>query len=472
MTDAEMNSRPNGHYPSDGNVSFGNSKTKLANGTDPAHTKPSRVEDDWSSGKIIRNLICVSAAFLFLFTAFQGISNLQSSINCDQGLGVASLAIIYATLIFSAIFVPSFVIRHLGLKWTLVGSMCCYTLYMIANLYPSWGTVIPASILVGLGAAPLWSAKCTYLTTIGMRYAVIKRETRDAIVNRFFGVFFLFFQSSQVLGNLISSLVFSQDIKNSTGSGDDGVFKCGAKDCYTDTGSTEENGTNYCELNKPEAHLTNILIGIYTACGMAAMLTVAFFLVPVKPSEENQSSNTMELFGATMKLMMDKRLLMMIPITIYSGLEQAFIQGDYTKSYITCTIGVAWVGYIMICFGVTDALCSFLSGRVEKYTGRIPLFALGALVHVALVIVMVVWEPSAGQKPVFFVLAAFWGLGDAIWQTQLNAFYGVLFPFVQEAAFSNYRLWESVGFCFAFAYSNFLCVWIKLTILISMLESE
>ena len=71
--------------------------------------------------------------------------------------------------------------------------------------------------------------------------------------------------------------------------------------------------------------------GIYTGCGVAAMITVALFLRPVQPSEENQSANTLELFSATMRLMMDRRLLMMIPITMYSGLEQAFIQGDYTK---------------------------------------------------------------------------------------------------------------------------------------------
>ena len=105
--------------------------------------------------------------FLFSSVKSQGISNLQSSINCVEGLGVASLATIYATLVFSAIFVPSFVIRHLGLKWTLVASMSCYTIYMLANFYPEWWTLIPASVLVGLGAAPLWSAKCTYLTTIG-----------------------------------------------------------------------------------------------------------------------------------------------------------------------------------------------------------------------------------------------------------------------------------------------------------------
>lgn len=45
------------------------------------------------------------------------------------------------------------------------------------------------------------------------------------------------------------------------------------------------------------------------------------------------------------------------------------------------------------------------------------------------------------------------------------ALYGTLFPGRQEAAFSNFRLWNSVGFAAAFAYSNFICVWIKVTIL-------
>ena len=46
---------------------------------------------------------------------------------------------------------------------------------------------------------------------------------------------------------------------------------------------------------------------------------------------------------------------------------------------------------------------------------------------------------------VLYVLAALWGTADAIWQTQINALYGVLFANDEEAAFSNYRLWESLG---------------------------
>jgi hypothetical protein len=49
-----------------------------------------------------------------------------------------------------------------------------------------------------------------------------------------------------------------------------------------------------------------------------------------------------------------------------------------------------------------------------------------------------------------YVLAALWGVADAIWQTQINALYGVAFKNNEEAAFSNYRLWESMGFLLSF----------------------
>lgn len=35
------------------------------------------------------------------------------------------------------------------------------------------------------------------------------------------------------------------------------------------------------------------------------------------------------------------------------------------------------MGYVMICFGAVDALCSVLFGRLARHTGRIALFVLG-----------------------------------------------------------------------------------------------
>lgn len=49
------------------------------------------------------------------------------------------------------------------------------------------------------------------------------------------------------------------------------------------------------------------------------------------------------------------------------------------------------------------------------------------------------------------------------------AVYGVLFSSESEAAFSNYRMWESLGFIIAFAYSTYLCTSVKLYILTSLL---
>lgn len=47
--------------------------------------------------------------------------------------------------------------------------------------------------------------------------------------------------------------------------------------------------------------------------------------------------------------------------------------------------------------------------------------------------------------------------------------YGVLFRRNKEAAFSNYRLWESAGFVVAYAYSTHLCAKMKLYVMMVVL---
>ena len=64
---------------------------------------------------------------------------------------------------------------------------------------------------------------------------------------------------------------------------------------------------------------------------------------------------------------------------------------------------------------------------------------------------MLSWTPTTKTLPVVYTLAALWGGSDAIWQAQINALYGCLFANNEEAAFSNYRLWESIGFIFGLA---------------------
>jgi hypothetical protein len=67
-----------------------------------------------------KNLLALSIAFLLQFTAFNGIQNLQSSLNTEANIGVNSSSIIYVFLIISSILLPHSLMSLLGLKWTLV----------------------------------------------------------------------------------------------------------------------------------------------------------------------------------------------------------------------------------------------------------------------------------------------------------------------------------------------------------------
>lgn len=62
----------------------------------------------------------------------------QSSLNAEEGMGVASLSIIYASMIISSMFLPPIMIKNLGCKWSVVVGMACYVSYSLGNLYPGW----------------------------------------------------------------------------------------------------------------------------------------------------------------------------------------------------------------------------------------------------------------------------------------------------------------------------------------------
>ena len=51
----------------------------------------------------------------------------------------------------------------------------------------------------------------------------------------------------------------------------------------------------------------------------------------------------------------------------------------------------------------------------------------------------------------------------------LSALYGVLFESDEEAAFSNYRLWESLGFIFAYILQINVCIYTKLWVILCVL---
>lgn len=422
---------------------------------------------------IYKNVLLISVAFLLLFVAFESMSKLQSSINVVNNLGTFANAAVYGSLIISCMFLPTILINWLKVKWTLVVCVLCYSSYIGAQFYPAFYTLIPTAFIVGLGAAPMWSAKCTYLTQVAHRFAVLDGVDPEPVVVKFFGIFFFFFQCNSIIGQIISTVVFSSG--NTTEISGVNFSTCGTGYCpaqiFSKIGEVEDE-EEPVEANdnfKRDDAKIYTLATIFLCCSVAASIIIALLVDPLtkygedERNEEKPKLTGVQLLLATFRHMKNPYQILLIPITFWSGIEQSFFSSDFLAGYVTCAYGVHMVGRVVICYGFFDAMSSVLSGWVIKYVGRIPTFLFGASINLICLIVMLTWNIGETSLPVVFVLGAMWGIGDAIWQTQINALYGCLFVDAEEAAFSNYRLWESFGFFLGFIVQGLgVCVFPKL----------
>ncbi|KAG5682264.1 hypothetical protein PVAND_011628 [Polypedilum vanderplanki] len=321
----------------------------------------------------------------------------------------------------------------------------------------------------------MWASKATYLTQLGQVYAKITEQSVEAIIVRFFGFFFLAWQSAELWGNLVSSLVLSSGAHGSGGGDSHSNFSeaeldfCGANFCVAET----HDNSNLQRPPDSEIFLISI---IYLSCIAAAVTIIALFMDPLSRYGERrrgsisaQQTSGVQLLAATFRQLRKPNQQLLIPLTVFIGMEQALIGADFTQAFVSCALGIHQIGYVMIVFGVVNAICSIIFGTLMKYTGRFVIIIFGTVVHMGIFSYLLFWRPHPDQKFVFFLISGMWGISDAVWQTQINGLYGALFRRNKEAAFSNYRLWESLGFVIAYAYSTLICARMKLYIVMIVL---
>ena len=117
-----------------------------------------------------------------------------------------TLSTVYASLFGGCIFATT-IVQRLRPKRTMMLCFSGILVYILANFYPSFYTIIPAAVLVGLSLSNMWTAHATYLTNIAATYAECTGIKLGESLSKFNGIFFLFFQTSQVVGGIASSLV-------------------------------------------------------------------------------------------------------------------------------------------------------------------------------------------------------------------------------------------------------------------------
>nr|CAD7455137.1 unnamed protein product [Timema tahoe] len=374
--------------------------------------------------------------------------------------------------------------RWLGCKWTVIAAFIAYMPYIGAQFYPQFSTMIPTGLLMGLGGGPLWCAKCTYVTVITKTFSEITHVDSEVVTVQFFAIFFTIYIFCHVWGNLVSSLVFSLD----AGDVQDDVT-CGANFCPS-TAST----TNNTNLERPSNEKIYTVAGIYLACMVIAVCIVSFGVDSLKRQIiyscllflrynedtrecDSKSASIVQLVTMTFKMLRKPRLLMLMPLSVWIGMQEGFMGADYTAAYVSCAWGIRNIGYVMICYGVTNALSAVITGSLVRLTGRVPIVVCAMVLHSGVVLGLLWWEPSSHYKAMFFVMSGLWGVADGIWQIQINvscgsfvpAMYGVLFPGQEEAAFSNFKLCTSLGYILTYSYSSYICMDVKLYIILTLM---
>lgn len=385
-----------------------------------------------------RDIHILSWAFLLIFLAYGAAQNLQSTLNTDGDLGTISLGILYTSFTVSSLFASS-VVRKLGSKNALLLGTTGYWLYIAANLKPSWYTMVPASLYLGFGAAILWVGEGTYLTSTARSQANDHKLHEGTVIGHFNGEFWAIFASHQLVGNLLTLALLKDGAEGSTSG-------------------------------------TTLLFTVFLGSMTLGTILMAFLKKRDGEETEGQRDSSVSFLVSLWKHVItplcDRRLLLIVPLIAYSGLQQAFVWAEFTKYFVQPYLGESGVGGAMAVYGVFDAICSLAAGRFTSGLTSITLIVSGgAILQGGILIWLLNYSAPTGVLGLVYplLIAAIWGIGDGVLMTQLNALLAMLFKHDMEGTFAQLKLWQSASIAVVFFLSPYISLQAMLFVMLAAL---
>lgn len=464
-----------------------------------------------SNGKIYKNLLLVTAAFLLNMGSYMTLEGLQSSLNKEAG--TTSVSAVYTAFVLTSFFLPTLAMEFLKSRKAMVVGTIPYAIYSLANCYPRPYTLIPAGILLGAGASVVWSANRVYISDISGAYAKQNKRDEGKTTSHFYGIFWAIFSTALLIGNVVSSAVLQAfaivpeeivtGISNTTESynnlsvtemtttvaeANQAPLRCALHNCDEMPGNStlsKESEDSKTELNPTVLY---VLFGTFSAIQLASAFLLLFFAdeapdremspednnkMAWKSSDEekvvthNTTENTEEASVrqrvtkqtlATAKfLIFNHSAKALIPITIHIGVLQGYAFGQFTNYWITCVIGIEFVGYVASMFGIGSTLGGYSSGYLAQHIGRFTIMVVAWFIEMALMVFLLIWEPQIDEKPLFFVTFAIFGILHATYKTIITTATTLFFSSTKEAASASLSIWDPLGSAVAYAISTSIC---------------
>ena len=443
------------------------------------------------------NIIFLGLSFLLMFTGFQTCGMIsqtvlksyinQTTINGTvhfHGNGYTSLAIIYIVFACANWLAPS-VVSLIGPKYSMVLGGITYTLYLATFIHPLTWTLYTASVIIGIGAAIIWTGQGNFLTL----------NSDDITMGRNSGIFWAMLQCSLLIGNIY--VYFSWrgvDIIEDKqrvplfigltaicGVGTLSLFLLKSNPAVKNVPDESDESLLAAE-ESPQKHGSDQKIDGGEASGSHTEGP------EVETKVKSKSSEALEAFLTSVRLFKTKEMLLLSVTFFYTGLELTFFSGVYSTSVgATQAFGSdadRLVGLTGIFIGVGEILGGGLFGIFGKKTvryGRDPIILLGGIFHLAAFMLIFLNIPddapiSKGGAHVdtyitpsttLAIACAFLlGFADACFNTQCYSIVGGTYPKNSAAAFALFKFEQSLAAAIGFFYSSYLLLKYQLLILV------
>ncbi|XP_007560543.1 UNC93-like protein MFSD11 [Poecilia formosa] len=413
------------------------------------------------------NVVVLGVGFLFIFTAFTTCGNVEQTVvkslnnSSFSGSGYHSLGIIYGVFSFSNLLAPT-VVTVIGAKLTMFLSGLLYSGYIAVFITPSTWSFYLTSVLIGVGAALLWTAQGNFLV----------ENSEASTINRNTGLFWGLLQCSMLFGNLYIYL--------------------------------DWNGKSEISDSSRRNIFLFLLVSSILGTLSFLVLRTSHHEEELQSEEEGQSllsaramyknrantalQDTKTEFQTILHLLKTKTIMLLSPCMVYSGLELSFYSGVYgTCIGATAHFGEAAKGLIGISgivVGIGEIVGGGLFGLLCKNSRfrRTSVVFLGMVVHfIASYLIFlnipddapVVVESTTKKNPflspsasIALLCSFLLGLGDSCFNTQLYSILGYVYAEQSTPAFAIFKFIQSVSAAAAFFYSGYLLLTWQLLLLV------
>ncbi|XP_061536423.1 protein unc-93 homolog B1 [Phycodurus eques] len=445
---------------------------------------------------VIKNVLAASIGAMIIYSVYMGLLQMQLILHYDMtyrevkysNLGLKDidrkmLRGINVTPILGLLYTP-ILIRFLGTKWMMFLASGIYAFFVSTNYWERYYTLVPAAVAIGVAIVPLWASLGNYITRMAQQYYEYVNYKEEHVQEQkkipkgachkyiiiFQSVFSVIFHLSFVFAEFPMSLILNGYILEN-----DHVL-CNVKSCGAEISGLIPGFNTTVLRSLPQSMK---LIIVESVLMVFAFISMIIFLVlcgaAYRPTEEIdlRSIGWGNIFQLPFKHLRDYRLRLLCPFFIYSGLEMLFAITGFTLSYGVCTLGLQKLWLLIVVYGLSCSVFSFLSLGLLSLPRWVCL-AGGAAVHWVLLVVLMVFSPPP-QHLVYegplLMISVLWGLGTALNKTGVSILLGILYAEEKERldfVYTIYHWLQAIAIFVVYLWSD-LPMRAKLAILLATL---